>query len=160
METNQKPWKTMKPTWNQPKPLKTYKNRHGTMKNQSGTIKTNLELDRVVYGGFWWLQETPRRKWWFFVTNKQTLHHNIYIIIIITIIIIILPQWGTQGAIFRKDFLSTLRISRQGPSDQLWLHEAACDQPEPAGERGEEEEQLLCRLSHPLQVPLSCTLNY
>ena len=35
---------------NQPKPLKTYKNRHGTMKNQSGTIKTNLELDRVLWG--------------------------------------------------------------------------------------------------------------
>ena len=51
MATNQKPWKTMKPPWNQPKLLKTNKNRHRTMKNQSGTIKINLELDRVVMGG-------------------------------------------------------------------------------------------------------------
>ena len=79
------------------------------MKIQSGilkTMKTNLELYRVVMGGYRWLQETPRRKWWFFVTHKQTLHHNIYIVvikfvsffmditIIITIVILILrPMW-------------------------------------------------------------------
>ena len=44
-------------------------------------MKTNLELYRVVTGGYRWLQETPRRKCSFFVTNRQTLHHNIYIII-------------------------------------------------------------------------------
>ena len=47
---------------NQPKTLKTYKNQHGTMKNQSGAIKTNLELYRVVMGGYRWLQETLMRK--------------------------------------------------------------------------------------------------
>ena len=59
------------------------------MKNESGilkTVKTNLELYRVVTGGYRWLQEPPRRKWWFFVTHKQTLHHNIYIIMVIIII--------------------------------------------------------------------------
>ena len=44
------------------------------MKNQSGTIETNLELDRVVMGGFRWLQETPRRKCSFFVTNRHCIN--------------------------------------------------------------------------------------
>ena len=44
-------------------------------------METNLELCRVVTGGYRRLQERQRRKWWFFVTHthKHILHHNIYI---------------------------------------------------------------------------------
>ena len=68
---------------NQTKPLKTYQNRHGTMKNQSElwkTMKTNLELYRVVTGGYRRLQGGSDHFSW--QTDTQTLHHNIYIIII------------------------------------------------------------------------------
>ena len=65
---------------NQPKTLKGYKNRHGTMKNQSGAIKTNLELYRVVMGGY---RRLPVGSDHF--CDTHTLHHNIYIIIIIII---------------------------------------------------------------------------
>ena len=43
-------------------------------------MKTNLELHRVVTGGY----RTPRRKWWFFVTDRQTDTSSKYILTLAT----------------------------------------------------------------------------
>ena len=51
-------------------------------------MKTNLELYRVVTGGYRWLRRLHRGCDDFSgQTDKQTLHHNIYIIVGIVIVV-------------------------------------------------------------------------
>ena len=51
----------------------------------------------------------------------------IVIIIIIIIWCLLVPVGHARCELPQRLFVNTLRISRQGPSDQLRLHEAACD---------------------------------
>ena len=50
------------------------------MKNQSGTIKTNLELDRVLWG-VQVVTGDSQEELMIFRYRQTELHHNIYIII-------------------------------------------------------------------------------
>ena len=86
METNQKPWKTMKIPW---KTMETNQKPRKTMKLPWKAMETNQKPWKTMK--LPWKTMETEWKWWFFVTDKQTdTHHNIYIIItIITIIIII-----------------------------------------------------------------------
>ena len=69
---------------NQPRTLKNYKTNLEPWKTNPErwkTMKTNLELYRVVTGGYRWLRRLHRGSDFSGQRDSQTLHHNIYIYI-------------------------------------------------------------------------------